>query len=284
MINNSCKRILAIQDLSGFGHTSLLAEIPIMYRLGIRVCVLPTAILSANTDYPDAHWVDMDPHLERLAGHWKDLGLRFSAIHSGFLSSARQAGRIAGIIDQLRDEGTFVLVDPVMGDGGKLYSCFDAGIVRAMRELVGKADLITPNYSEAAWLAGADPSAGFDDATFLDWCRRISALGPRQIVVTSVPGDDPGRLEVRYFNSGDGTLKSYPYIIRGGTYPGAGDCFAAFVLAGVVNGYELTDSIRAAVEIMSLATGLEPSLGHDWREGIELEQVLDLDLEIYYRI
>ena len=52
------KRILAIHDLSGFGHTSLLAAVPILYRMGLETSVLPSVLLSANTDHPGYRQLD----------------------------------------------------------------------------------------------------------------------------------------------------------------------------------------------------------------------------------
>lgn len=283
MIETSVRRILALHDLSGFGHTSLMAVIPIMYRLGIRVCAFPTAVLSANTDFPHPHWVDMSPHLESFTAHWKELGLGFDAIYSGFLSSAGQAGQIGETIRTLHGEGTLVLVDPVMGDNGGLYSCFGTDIIPAMRGLVSKADVITPNFTEAALLAGADPAANASPEKLADWCRRIAETGPRHIIVTSVPAEDSDLLEVQYYNPSEDTLTAYPFIQANGEHPGAGDCFSAFVLAGIVNGFSVARSVRAAVEIMSLAIGMGIPAGSDWREGIALESLLQEDLRSHYR-
>ncbi len=283
MTNPACKRILAIHDLSSFGHTSLMAFIPIMYRLGIRVCALPTAILSANTDYSRPRWLDLSGELEGFTEHWVELGLRFDAICSGFLASAEQAGHIGQIIDKLRDKETLVLVDPVMGDNAKFYSCFGASIVDPMRKLVTKADIITPNFTEAAFLAGADPEKEATPAEVLDWCRAIAASGPRQIVITSVPGTAPDSLDVLHFDRKLDKVVRYPFAVKSGHHPGAGDCFSALLLAGRVNGYALPDSIRAAVGIMSRAISEELPPGADWREGIALEHLLQWDLPAYYR-
>ncbi|MFO8144668.1 MAG: pyridoxamine kinase [Candidatus Syntrophosphaera sp.] len=283
MKDEKCKRILAIHDLSGFGHTSLMAEISIMYRLGIRVCALPTAVLSANTEYSGSYWVDMSDHLEGLVGHWKSLGLGFDGIHTGFLSSARQADQIGNIIDTLKNEGTIVIVDPVMGDVGKLYSCFNSEIIDAMRHLIEKADLITPNYFEAAWLAGAEPTGKADHEAMLSWCRSISRSKPLKIVVTSAPSRDPDILETLYYDPGEDSLERYPFKQKCGKFPGAGDCFAAFLLAGLVNGFSLQRSVKASVKIMARAIALEYPKGGDWREGIVLEQVLQWDLHSYYK-
>lgn len=283
MTKTASKRILAIHDLSGFGHTSLMVFIPIMYRLGIRVCALPTAILSANTDYPAPRWVDFSGHLESFAEHWSELDLRYNAICSGFLASAGQAEQVGRIINKLRDENTLVLVDPVMGDQARLYSCFGPDIIDSMRNLVTKADIITPNFTEAALLAGADPEVVTDASLMLDWCRLIASSGPGQIVVTSVPGCEPDSLEVLHYDSSTDTLVCYPFAVRPGQHPGAGDCFSALVLAGLVNGYSLPNSVRAAVSIMSRAVSEELPPGADWREGIALEHLMQWDIQAYYR-
>lgn len=283
MTYTTSKRILTIHDLSGFGHTSLMAFIPIMYRLGIRVCALPTAILSANTDYPDPCWIDLSAELERFAEHWEKLGLRFNAICSGFLASAEQAELVGRIIDRFKAPDTLVLVDPVMGDHAKLYSCFGEAIVDAMRLLIHRADIITPNFTEAALLAGADPQAECDHEAIMDWCRQISTWGPRQIVVTSVPARTPDQLEVLHYDAEADSVARLPFAVRPGSHPGAGDCFSALLLAGIMNGHPLPASVRAAVGIMSRAILEELPPGFDWREGIALEHLMQWDLQAYYR-
>jgi len=281
--HNTCKRALVINDLCGFGHTSLMAFIPILYRLGIRVCAFPAAVLSVNTDYPDPHWVDMSPHLPDFARHWQEVGLDFEAICSGFLSSPDQVLLVGEAIDLLRGKDSLVLVDPVLGDGGSLYGCYGPEMVESMRELVRRADLITPNFTEAALLAGEAADARADEGVILDWCRRISLNGPRHIVLTSVPGSRPGMLEVQYYCASRDNLVRYPYIRSGGIHPGAGDCFTALLMAGMVNGFSIESSVRASVEIMTLAIEAGIPSNADPREGIDLERMLQWDLASHYQ-
>ena len=276
------RRVLAVHDLSGFGHTSLLAVIPLLNKLGIRVCALPTALLSANTDFPGYRWTDLSAQMEGLIRHWQELELSFDAIGTGFLASERQAELVAEAIHRLRGASTLVLVDPVMGDNGSLYKCFGPAMIPALRSLTALADVVTPNYTEAALLAGADPRSLAEEARILDWCRAIGELGPRRVIVTSVPGRDPQRLEVLYFSVAEDSLARFPFPSDGQPHPGAGDCFSALVLGGLVNGCQAGTAIRAAVQIMSRAIGIGIPPVSDWREGIWLEQVLSWDLRSYY--
>lgn len=47
------KRVALINDLSGFGKCSLTAAIPVISVMGIQACLVPTAILTAQTGFGD---------------------------------------------------------------------------------------------------------------------------------------------------------------------------------------------------------------------------------------
>ena len=53
------KKIAAIHDLSGYGRASLTVAIPILSYMGYQVCPLPTAILSAHSEYKDFRSFDL---------------------------------------------------------------------------------------------------------------------------------------------------------------------------------------------------------------------------------
>ena len=42
-----------INDLSGLGRCSLVADIAVLSAMGVTACPMPTAVLSAQTAYPD---------------------------------------------------------------------------------------------------------------------------------------------------------------------------------------------------------------------------------------
>jgi len=252
--------------------------IPIMYRMGIRVCALPSAYLSANTDYPEPIWIDMSSYLEKINEHWHKIGLSFDAISSGFLASPTQVEQIGSVIESWKEKVKVVLIDPVMGDYGKLYSCYDDKMIGAMRELISLADVITPNYSEAAWLARGKIRNIGEENELLDWCRKISEYGPEHIVITSVPGSASDSLQVMYYETKLDKLTTYPFVKKDGIYPGAGDCFSALMLAGLVNDYSFDSSIKATIKIITRAMEEPVMEGTNWREGLPLEKIIQWDL------
>lgn len=183
------KRVAAIHDLSGFGRASLTAIIPTLSSMGVQVCPLPTAILSNHTGGFDHYsFVDLTDTMEEYIDHWKRLNLTFDCIYSGFLGSVRQIEIVAGFLDHFGGEDTLAVVDPVMGDNGRLYSSMKPEITEEMKKLVGKADIITPNFTEAAFLLGEPYREEITDEEVKAWLLRLSEMGPRTVIITSVPG------------------------------------------------------------------------------------------------
>ena len=84
------KKIAAIHDLSGYGRASLTVAIPILSYMGYQVCPLPTAILSAHSEYKDFRSFDLTDQMQGIIDHWKELDLHFDALYSGYLASEKQ--------------------------------------------------------------------------------------------------------------------------------------------------------------------------------------------------
>ena len=187
---NRTPRVAAVHDLSGLGRCSLSVILPVLSVMGVQCCPLPTAVLSAHTAFPaakSASFLDLTPEMEQGARHWRELGMDFDAIYSGFLGSARQISVLRQFIHDFRREDTLVLVDPVMGDHGKVYRTYTPEMCRLMGELAAQADLITPNATEAAILLEEDyANAPTTQAGMENWLARLSLDGRRSVVITGV--------------------------------------------------------------------------------------------------
>ena len=205
-MKHSVKRVAAIHDLSGFGRASLTAIIPILSSMGVQVCPLPTAILSNHTGGFDTFsFVDFTDHMQDYIDHWKELNIDFDCIYSGFLGSERQIEIVSGFIDDFGTEDNMVVIDPVLGDNGNLYSTMDQGLVEGMKRLVTKADIITPNFTEVSLLLGEEYKQTTTDEEIKEWVKRLSDMGPDIIVVTSVPDKEKDKeIENRVRDNGSG--------------------------------------------------------------------------------
>ena len=146
----------AINDMSGFGKCSLIADISVLTVMGIQACPVPTAILTAQTGFPSYYCEDMTRSIPHFTEEWDKKGERFDGILTGFLMNEGQADEVIRFVSRFHGDGTVLLVDPVMADHGKTYANFSEPLLRKMKLLAAEADILTPNISELCLLAGAD--------------------------------------------------------------------------------------------------------------------------------
>lgn len=230
--------ILSIQDLSCVGRCSLTVALPVLSAMGHRCSVLPTAVLSTHTAFPDPEVVPLTDQLTAFAGHWARQGVAFDAISVGYLSDPVQAGAVREILERFSCP---CVLDPVMGDGGRLYSRITPDHIQAMKNLCAQADVVLPNVTEAAYLAGVPYTGTPEEGYLADLARKLLALGAKAVVITGVRWDD-GRIGWYYSDGREDRAYRDEYIRR--SCHGTGDLFAA-VFAGA---WMAGEGIPAAAE------------------------------------
>ena len=107
---------------------------------------LPTAVFSTHTAIPNWVTTDLTSAMQGTIEQYDALGLRFEAVYAGFLGSADQIDRVREAAQRLKTPDGITLIDPVMGDNGKVYDTYTPEMCTRMRELCAIADIITPNY------------------------------------------------------------------------------------------------------------------------------------------
>ncbi len=265
---------MAIHDLSCVGKCSLSVCLPILSAMGAEVAALPTALLSTHTGGLSGYSnLDLTDEMARIAAHWASLGLKFDAIYSGWLGSARQSALVASLFDEFGADGALRLVDPVMGDHGKLYSTFDDDRVRGMRALCRKADLLTPNLTEAAFLLDEPYRDGpLSEADARALCLRLTALGPASVVITGVSTGADTLGAASLDAQGNFALHETPRVP--GIWHGTGDIFSAVLLGALLRGDTLAEGVRLAVRFVHDAIERTRKLGTDPRFGVDFERGL----------
>ncbi len=268
------KRVAAIHDISGIGRSSLVAVIPILSTMGIQVCPVPTSVLSSDTSFTDYSFIDLTDSLKGFFAHWKKLHLKFDGIYTGFLGSARQIDIISEFIDDFTGSGeTLVVVDPVLGDNGALYSTMDQDMVRKMRQLITKADIITPNFTEAAFLLNRPCNLNIKAEEIKHWLYELSQLGPGKVIITSPPGigDTTG---VVAYNRDDNSFWRVHCVCFPAHYPGTGDVFTSVIVGSVLQGDNLSIALDRGVQFITGAIQASIETESSPREGLLLEKVL----------
>lgn len=274
MTKNIIPRIAAIHDMSGFGRCSLSVIIPTLSAMGMQVCPLPTAVLSTHTGGYDGYtFIDLTDTMSAYAEHWKQLGINFDCIYSGFLGSHRQIDIIMSFIDDFKKEDTLVVVDPVFADSGKLYSTFTHDFIPHMKRLVSRAQIITPNITEAEFLLGKAQKDIYTKAEVKKMLKELCALGPDTAVITSMPMADAGSCVVAY-NKNDGRFWRVMCDYVPAEYPGTGDIFTSVLVGALLEGDSLPLALDRAVSFVSVAIRTTFGYNTPLREGVLLERVL----------
>lgn len=267
------KRIALINDLTGFGRCSLTVALPLISALKVEACPLPTAVLSVHTGFP-THWMeDFTDRLRPYMENWKENGVTFDGIATGFIGSAAQIGIVLDFIRLFRGGETRVMVDPVMGDDGKLYASYTPEMCREMRRLLACADLLTPNLTEACVLLERPYPAGGEasDEELLEMAEALAEKGPSGVVITGLVRG--GRIGNFVYEKGKA-----PVIVDakkiGGVRCGTGDVFAAIVEGALLHGETLTASVRKAADFIEKAMATTERLGLPPEEGLAFEEHL----------
>ena len=243
------KRIASIQDFSCIGSCSQTIALPVLSAMGVECAALPTALLSAHTAFDGFVSLDLTPQLPAIMAHWRAMHLRFDAVYTGYLASAEQVGLVGALLDGMDERPALTLIDPVMGDNGALYAGFSDAYPQAMRALCGRADVLTPNVTEACLLTGTAYSPVQDAAQTRRLLERLLELGCRAAVLTGLRVD--GDMAVAALQrDGTGTLVRTSYIPE--VFHGTGDLFASTCAGALVQGAPLERAVRLAADYVAL--------------------------------
>lgn len=240
------KRILTIQDISCVGKCSLTVALPIISAMGVECGILPTAVLSAHTAFKDFTFCDLTDEIQNIKNHWLKENIGFDAIYTGYLGSMRQIALVSEIFDNFKNHDNLIIIDPVMGDNGKLYPGFSDDFPKEMLKLCSKADIILPNITEACFMLGNEYiEKGYDKSYVKDMLRELCSNGAKISVITGVSFED-GKLGVMSYNSETNKFFSYYNDEINARYHGTGDVFASCMTGAMARGLSVEDSLALA--------------------------------------
>ncbi len=242
------KRAVAINDISCIGKCSLTVALPIISALGIECAVLPTAVLSAHTAFDGFTFCDLTSQIKPVSEHWSKRGEEFDTIYSGYLGSLTQIELVADFIKTFKGDDTKVIIDPVLGDHGRLYANFTEDFPKEMRKLCKMADVITPNLTEASLLLSREyVGEGYTEDYIKELLWELASLGPKKIVLTGVSFDEK-RLGVACYDCEKGEYTYYPGERIESMFHGTGDVWASTFAGAYTKGYEFTKAAQLATD------------------------------------
>jgi len=268
------KRILAVHDISCIGRCSLTVALPMLSAAGIETSILPTSILSNHTGgFPSYTYRDLLEDVDPIIDQWKSLNLCFDGIFTGWLGTHLHIRKMHRLLDVFSENHPRVMIDPVMGDNGKLYATLDEDYVREMRAFCSRAQLLLPNMTEAALLTGMDyPAGDYSEQYACDMLKRIIDTGCETVVLTGVCFA-PDRIGAAAMGR-DGKIFYHDAPFVPGCWHGAGDVFASALLAADMRGLSLESSLKFAVDFTARCIRRTLEARTDERLGLQFEPEL----------
>ena len=226
-----------------YGHVGAQASVPSWHLMGHQVWHLPTVLFSNHPGHGGYGGgpVDLARQNQLLDGLLeRNLLADCAAVHTGYLGqpgSVHVALRaIAAVPNGL------VLCDPILGDEGRLYVAPE--LAAGLREkLLPRADLVTPNRFELAWLTDQEIH-NLEDAVRA--ARILRRQGPGTVICTGAAQTE-GRLSNLAVGP-DGIYQvQVPFIPDGQAVPkGTGDAFAAILLGHYLNHRDMAAALAWA--------------------------------------
>ena len=239
-------KILTVQDISCVGQCSLTVALPILSACGTECCILPSAVLSTHTGgFTGFTFRDLTDDIPSIQAHWEKEKIHFDAVYTGYLGSEKQILYMKNLFSSPVLSGAKIIVDPAMGDNGKLYKGFDLSYARSMGNLCHSADVILPNITEACFMTGMPYQEKYDYAYLEKLLNALFELQPRHVILTGVSLDEDSTGVIT------ATPDSYSYYKHKKihkSFHGTGDIYSSAFTGALMNGKDLERSARIAAD------------------------------------
>lgn len=279
------KKVAVIQDMSSFGKCSLTAAMPVLSVMGIQACPLPTAVLTAQTAYPSFYCKDLTDEMNHFTAEWSKMGESFDGIQTGFVTGKQQIDHIFKFLDAFQTNETLLLVDPVMGDDGELYKMYTQALLERMKELVKRANILTPNITECCLLTNSNYEKLYSYRDAKSFIQALEAMGQKlqqetnaQVIITGIhlPTKEPSEQSIGnlMIDQDETFFSKQPY--NGQSYSGTGDLFSAIVTGSVIRGQSLKEAIQLAEKLITSAIHDTALHNTDPKAGVNFEKFLNM--------
>ena len=276
-------KLLTIQDMACYGKCSGSIAMPVLSAMGIETTLLPTSVLSTHSAFKGFTFRDLLPEMEAILDHWISLDLQFDAIYIGYLGSEPQLEFVHRLIAHFPN--SLIMVDPVMGDNGKLHRRMTPSFIVSYAALCQRAHLLLPNMTEACALLG-QPYTGEVVTDPLPLLHGLREMGAENVVITglqrttshTVTSSDASALELgAVCLDSSNEYSSYFRPPVPGHFHGTGDLFASVCIGGLLRGLSLSAALELATDFTTICAQNTASSGdaegNHWH-GLKFETCL----------
>lgn len=239
-------------DLSGLGNCSGSANIAVLSHFGVEACLLPTAVLSAQTGFSSYTLTALDESFENACRSLIEISPEANVVYVGFLTSVRQCRAASKLAEHFQHRGAKLLADPIIGDGGVRFPFIGGELFEEIKGLARRADVITPNITEFCLLTGADYAKLTEESG--DTARLIASASAdyigscdKTVIVTGAcRGED-----IMNITADKSRCEVTSHRRYGGSYSGTGDVFTSVICAAMARGEDIFKAADTAAGFIS---------------------------------
>lgn len=270
-------KILSVQDISCVGQCSLTVALPILSACGKECCILPSAVLSTHTGgFHGFTFRDLTDDIPLIQSHWENEHIHFDAVYTGYLGSEKQITYMKELFASPILQDARIIVDPAMGDNGKLYTGFDNNYAMLMGSLCKKADVILPNITEACFMTGLPYLDKYDIRYVEKLLTALFALGPKQIILTGISLESN---TTGVICASPGGYSYYKHKKISKSFHGTGDIYSSAFTGAWMSGKSLEEAARIAADYTVAcieATVDDPNHWYGVKFESEIPKLIDL--------
>lgn len=257
----SCKnneKILLINDFLSSGNIggSLCKSVLNFYSFDIDF--VPTALISNMFSLKPIEIFNSSNFLTNTLEVYKKQNRKYKAVLVGFVLNFNQAKIIC---DFVKENNLFMVLDPIMGDSGKIYSGLDENIVEIYKYMADYAHIIIPNLTEAKLLTDNKFEKAHD---IVDYFENIG----KKFIITSV--EDGNRHFIlakdKYFIEED-----YKFLDK--SFGGSGDLFDSIFLANYLKNNDFLLAIKNTRDMIACILDMQIKID-DKANDISINEIL----------
>ena len=185
---------------------------------------------------------------KKIISHWEKEKINFNAFYTGYLLNKEQIDITKEIFTNFsKNNNSLKIIDPVMGDNGKLYTGFDLNFAQAMKSLCLNADIILPNLTEACLLTGYEYKEKYDEEYISNLIKKLEEFKVKIIILTGISYDENSTGVIVVEN---GNTKYYKHRKISKTCHGTGDVYSSIFIGSYLKGMSAYDSACAAADFV----------------------------------
>ena len=144
-----------------------------------------------------------------------------------------------------------MIVDPAMGDNGKLYPAFNEHYAKKNADLCAVADIIDPNITEASFMTGLPYREEYSEDYVREMLLALAKIGTKTPILTGVSLSE-GKTGAMGYDTETKTFFSYQNDRVPAAYHGTGDIFSSVLAGAFVLGLDRAEALKIAADYTAL--------------------------------